>query len=79
MYLFLNNYFFNFEKLSSKLDLSIKRKQLLLLNEDSQENVILCLVVEFYLHGVYSVLLLWFWWDCVILHEFGTEGIKIEI
>ena len=39
MYLFLNNYFFNFEKLSSKLDLSIKRKQLLLLNEDSQENV----------------------------------------
>ena len=39
MYLLLNNYFFNLKKLNCKLDISIKRKQLLLLNESSQENV----------------------------------------
>ena len=39
MYLLLNNYFFNFKKLNCKLDISIKGKQLLLLNESSQENV----------------------------------------
>lgn len=73
MYLLLNNHFFNFKKLSSKLDLSIKRKQLLLLNEGSQENV-----TEKYLSAL--------WWgfismeqDCVIVHEFGIEGIKTEI
>lgn len=83
--LFLHNYFFFFifENLSSKPDLSIKRRQLLLLHEGSQENVNRKepshLIVEFYHHRV-------IWYFCynlrrywVILHEFAIEGIKIEI
>lgn len=69
-------FFLIFENLSSKPDLSIKRRQLLLLNEGECKQK---RTFPSYHHRV-------IWYFCynlrrywVILHEFAIEGIKIEI